>query len=173
MKAKIVKTVNIGDVPGESRRMIDIAKNQLMYLMPDKMSEIVKYSLSSNAEEYFHAIALIENFRQELKDFDGTLQEIHNVMSGYKEYVIGMAQKQNEISQQKMQEEQIVQGVEEDNSEKAAKRAAGDQEIKERIDNFVKQKREQQVDQAAVEQAEYEKRMARTADVEEGFDEEG
>lgn len=127
MKVKITKTIDMANLPGETRRMLDQAKNELMYGLPDQMSSIVRASLSSQGQEFFQTIDLIDQFRQNLAAFDDNLQEIQNVLTGYKNAVMPEPP----------------------------------------------QPTEQEIDQAAAEQAEYEKRMARTADVEEGFDEEG
>lgn len=127
MKVKITKTIDMANLPGETRRMLDQAKNELMYGLPDQMSSIVRASLSSQGQEFFQTIDLIDQFRQNLAAFDDNLQEIQNVLTGYKNAVMPEPP----------------------------------------------QPTEQEIDQAVAEQAEYEKRMARTADVEEGFDEEG
>lgn len=127
MKVKITKTIDMANLPGETRRMLDQAKNELMYGLPDQMSSIVRASLSSQGQEFFQTIDLIDQFRQNLAAFDDNLQEIQNVLTGYKNAVMPEPP----------------------------------------------QPTEQEIDQAAAEQAEYEKRMARTADVEEGLDEEG
>ena len=127
MKVKITKTIDVSSLPGEIRRMLDQAKNELMYGLPDQMSSIIRTSLSSQAPEFFHTIDLLDQFRQNLAAFDENLQEIQNVLTGYKSAVMP------------------------DSPEPT----------------------EEELDQAVLEQAEYEKRMARAADAEEGFDEEG
>jgi hypothetical protein len=127
MKVKITKTIDMANLPGETRRMLDQVKNELMYGLPDQMSSIVRASLSSQGQEFFQTIDLIDQFRQNLAAFDDNLQEIQNVLTGYKNAVMPEPP----------------------------------------------QPTEQEIDQAAAEQAQYEKRMARTADVEEGLDEEG
>ena len=127
MKVKITKTIDMANLPGETRRMLDQAKNELMYGLPDQMSSIVRASLSSQGQEFFQTIDLIDQFRQNLATFDDNLQEIQNVLTGYKNAVMPEPP----------------------------------------------QPTEEEVERAAAEQAEYEKRMARTVDVEEGFDEEG
>ena len=35
MKVKITKTIDAGDIPSESRRMLDSAKNKLLYGLPN------------------------------------------------------------------------------------------------------------------------------------------
>jgi len=88
MRVKITKTVHINDLAGETRRMLDGIKNRVMYSMPDNISEIVKMSLSSSGDEYFRSIELIENFRKELSTLDDSLQEVQNIIQGYKEAVM-------------------------------------------------------------------------------------
>lgn len=127
MKVKITKTIDMANLPGETRRMLDQVKNELMYGLPDQMSSIIRASLSSQGHEFFQTIDLIDQFRQNLATFDDNLQEIQNVLTGYKNAVMPEPP----------------------------------------------QPTEQEIDQAAAEQAQYEKRMARTADAEEGLDEEG
>jgi|TARA_R110000737_G_scaffold348114_1_gene381254 hypothetical protein len=84
MKVKISKTIDINQIPGEVRRMLDQAKNDLLYGLPDQMSQVVRSSLSSDAEEFFTTITMIDAFRQNLAAFDQNLQEIQSVFSGYK-----------------------------------------------------------------------------------------
>ena len=69
----------------KTRRMLDGAKNRIMYGLPDQMAEIVRMSLSSQGEEYFQTIPLIENFRKELEALDESLQETQNIIQGYKD----------------------------------------------------------------------------------------
>ena len=88
MRVKITKTVHVNDVAGETRRMLDGLKNRVMYGMPDQMSEIIRMSLSSQGEEYFQTISLIENFRKELAALDESLQEAQNIIQGYKDAVM-------------------------------------------------------------------------------------
>ena len=84
MKIKITKTVDDNQVPAEIRRMIDQQKNILMYTMPDQMSAIIRASLSTDGAEFFSAIDLLEAFRKELASFDERLNEVQNVLVGYK-----------------------------------------------------------------------------------------
>ena len=88
MKVKISKTIDINQIPGEVRRMLDQAKNDLLYGLPDQMSQVVRSSLSSNGEEFFMTIALVDKFRQNLATFDETLQEINSVLTGYRDAMI-------------------------------------------------------------------------------------
>ena len=88
MRVKITKTVDLSDLAGESRRMLDQAKNKIVYNLPDQMSQIVRVSLSNQAEEFFQAIELIDKFRQQLAAIDENLQEVHNIMQGYKDALL-------------------------------------------------------------------------------------
>ena len=84
MRIKITKTVDMNDLAGETRRVLDQVKNKVMYGLPDQMSQIVRTSLSNQGEEYFHTIDLIDQFRQHLAAIDENLQEVHNIMQGHK-----------------------------------------------------------------------------------------
>ena len=55
MKVKITKTIDDSQIPAEVRRMLDQYKNTLMYTMPDRMSAIVRASLSADGTEFFSA----------------------------------------------------------------------------------------------------------------------
>ena len=85
MKVKITKTIDDNQIPAEVRRMLDQYKNTLMYTMPDQMSAIVRASLSINATEFFSAIEMLDDFRQELASLDENLSEVQNVLSGYRD----------------------------------------------------------------------------------------
>ena len=85
MKVKITKTVDDNQIPAEVRRMVDQNKNILMYTMPDKMSAIVRASLSTDAAEFFSTIQLLDDFRKELASLDESLNEVQNVLVGYKD----------------------------------------------------------------------------------------
>jgi len=85
MRIKITKTVDMNDLAGETRRMLDQVKNKIMYGLPDQMSQIVRTSLSNQGEEYFQTIDLIDQFRQQLAAIDENLQEVHNIMQGHKD----------------------------------------------------------------------------------------
>tara|TARA_R110000851_G_scaffold301038_1_gene457329 strand:- start:253 stop:636 length:384 start_codon:yes stop_codon:yes gene_type:complete len=88
MKVKISKTIDIGQIPTEARRMLDQAKNHLVYGLPESMNQITRNSLSSNGEEFFKAIETIELFRQELAVLDESMQEVQNILKGYKEAIM-------------------------------------------------------------------------------------
>jgi len=106
MKVKITKTVEENQIPAEVRRMLDQYKNILMYTMPDKMSAIVRASLSTDGAEFFSAIPLIGNFRQELASLDENLNEVQNVLVGYKDAL--MPEPPQGQSEQQQDEEWIV-----------------------------------------------------------------
>ena len=84
MKIKITKTIDDNQVPAEVRRMLDQNKNMLLYTLPDKMSAMVRTSLSTDGAEFFSTIELLDSFRQDLASFDENLNELHNVLVGYK-----------------------------------------------------------------------------------------
>ena len=88
MKVKMTKTIDINQIPVEVRRILDQAKNVLVYGLPERMSEVVAHSLSSQGEVFFHTIELIDAVREELASLDETLQEAQNIMGGYKEAVM-------------------------------------------------------------------------------------
>ncbi len=105
MRVKITKTVYANDIPAETRRMLDTAKNRIMYGLPDQMAEIVRMSLSSQGEEYFQTIRLIENFRKELAALDESLQETQNIIQGYKDALMPPAPQHDEEWQENEQAE--------------------------------------------------------------------
>lgn len=85
MKVKITKTVEDNQIPAEIRRMLDQYKNTLMYTMPDQMSAIIRASLSTDASEFFSTIERLDDFRRELASLDESLNEVQNVLTGYKD----------------------------------------------------------------------------------------
>tara|TARA_A100001391_G_scaffold193595_1_gene169070 strand:- start:292 stop:828 length:537 start_codon:yes stop_codon:yes gene_type:complete len=178
MRAKITKTVDIGDIPSESRKMIDQAKNILVYYMPEKMSEIVRHSLSSNAEEYFHAIELIKLFRQHLNGYDENLQEIENIMLGYKEYIYSEADKQKQNEYQEQEVQPAHSNVPDESAiENLKKKQAADQEMRDKIDSFLSEAglgdKIYDEEWLAQEEAETEKRQAQQMGADEVENEEG
>ena len=88
MKVKIAKTIDMNQIPNEVRRMLDQVKNNLSYGLPEKMNKVTMYSLTSSGEEFFQTIDMIDSFRQELAAFDESLQEVQNILVGYKEAVM-------------------------------------------------------------------------------------
>ena len=96
MRVKITKTLHANDIAGETRRMLDGVKNKIIYTMADRMSEITRASLSNDGDEYFRSIQLIESFRNELGTVDESLQEIQNIMQGYKDVLMPSSQVEDE-----------------------------------------------------------------------------
>ena len=84
MKVKIIKTLDIDEVAGEVRRMIDRVKNRVMYSMPDDMAKITRTSLSNDGDEYFLSIELIQQFRSKLQSVSESLEEIETILQGHK-----------------------------------------------------------------------------------------
>jgi hypothetical protein len=84
MKVKITKTIDDNQIPAEVRRMLDQYKNTLMYTLPDQMSSIIRASLSTDGGEFFTVIDLLHKFREELASLDENLNEVQNVLVGYK-----------------------------------------------------------------------------------------
>ena len=85
MKVKVSKTIDMNQIPIEARRMIDQAKNNLVYGLPESMNTVVFNILSSKGEQFFMTIEAIDDFRKELASFDETLQEVQNILVGYKD----------------------------------------------------------------------------------------
>jgi hypothetical protein len=56
--------------------------------MPDKMSAMVRASLSTEGAEFFSTIELLDSFRQDLASFDESLNELQNVLVGYKDILM-------------------------------------------------------------------------------------
>ena len=96
MRIKITKTVDMNDLAGETRRVLDQVKNKVMYGLPDQMSQLVRTSLSNQGEEYFLTIDLIDQFRQQLAAIDENLQEVHNIMQGHKDALMPPEPERNE-----------------------------------------------------------------------------
>lgn len=88
MRVKISKTLSIDEIAGETRRMIDRAKNRVMYSMSDDMSTITRASLSNDGNQYFQAIELIQQFRSKLESLTEDLKEIETIMEGHKNIIM-------------------------------------------------------------------------------------
>jgi len=88
MKVKISKTINLSQLPNEIRSMLQQIKNNLIYGLPEEMNKIVVNSLSSRGEEFFQTVETIDSFRQELAGFDESLQEVQNILVGYKQAIM-------------------------------------------------------------------------------------
>tara|TARA_R100000388_G_scaffold79505_1_gene58163 strand:+ start:211 stop:612 length:402 start_codon:yes stop_codon:yes gene_type:complete len=127
MRVKITKTVHANDIPGETRRMLDGAKNKIMYGMPDQMAEIVRMSLSNQGHEYFQVIELIEVFRKELAALDENLQETQNIIQGYKDAVMPREQTTPEQTSEDEHDEEWLEN-EQAEYEKFMSQVAGSEE---------------------------------------------
>ena len=88
MQVKITKTIDINEIPGETRRMIDKIKNRIVYGLPDVALQIVRANASTKAEEYFQAIEFIDLLRENLKSIDEDLQEVQNIINGHKNAIM-------------------------------------------------------------------------------------
>ena len=168
MKVKISKTINAGDIPSETRKMLDGAKNNLLYSLPSIMSEAVRFSLSGEGREFFHTIELIKSLREELHTFDEQLGEIVNIIQGYKDFLENMAEKQKPDST----EEQPS-----DDEDRHRQKMQENEKLSEEIEDYVNdRKSELEVSMQQWqhdEEAEYEKLMAQVSDADEVEDEEG
>jgi len=105
MKVKIAKTIDMNQIPNEVRRMLDQIKNNLSYGLPEGMNRVTMYSLSSRGEEFFQAVEAIDSFRQDLAAFDESLQEVQNILTGYKEAVMPKAEEEEYDEEWLAQEE--------------------------------------------------------------------
>tara|TARA_R100001079_G_C4327361_1_gene101632 strand:- start:121 stop:531 length:411 start_codon:yes stop_codon:yes gene_type:complete len=88
MKVKITKTIDVNNLPVEVRRMLDQAKNNLVYGLPESINQVLMHCYSSEGQVFFQAIDLIDSLRQDLAHLDESLQEAQNILSGYKKAVM-------------------------------------------------------------------------------------
>ena len=88
MKVKVSRTIDMSQIPTEARRMLDQAKNNLVYGLPERMNQAIMLSLSSQGEIFFQSIGSIDSLRQDLAHLDESLQEVQNILKGYKEAVM-------------------------------------------------------------------------------------
>lgn len=164
MKVKITKTIDAGDVPAECRKMIDLAKNTLVYSLPNVMSEVLRFSLSSSGQEFFHTLTLIESLREDLASLDGQLEEVRDIMQTYREYLTKVAQEDEARVKEKEQSDMV---------NRAEEKQRNDEKIRNEIEAYVEKRRteleemesaDQQYSEEWLyrEQAEYEKRMAQS-----------
>tara|TARA_A100001515_G_scaffold1908_1_gene1870 strand:+ start:777 stop:1205 length:429 start_codon:yes stop_codon:yes gene_type:complete len=109
MKVKITKTVDVNHLPIEVRKMLDQAKNNLVFGLSDSMNQIVMRSLSSQGEVFFQAIDFIDSFRQDLAALDESMQEIQNILSGYKKAVMPEPELENIIENEDKPTDEWVQ----------------------------------------------------------------
>ena len=158
MKVKITKTIDIGDIPAESRKMLDLTKNSILYSLPNVISEVIRHSLSSDGQEYFHSISLIESLREDLRGIDNQLGEVQEIMQGYKDYLVKVADENQKSADEKRNE-----------------RMERDSEIREEIKTYVEDNRVDidEVDWLHREQAETERKEKIALEVGEVEDEEG
>jgi polyribonucleotide nucleotidyltransferase len=85
MKVKITKTIDVNHLPMEVRKMLDQAKNNLVYGLPEGINQVLMHCYSSEGQVFFQAIDLIDSLRQDLAELDESLQEAQNILSWYKE----------------------------------------------------------------------------------------
>ena len=105
MQVKITKTIDINEIPGETRRMIDKIKNRIVYGLPDVARQIVRANASTQAEEYFQAIEFIDVLRDSLKSIDEDLQEVQNIITGHKNAI--MPKEEVEVSPPTQEEPEV------------------------------------------------------------------
>ena len=106
MKVKITKTINIHQIPTEARKMLDQAKSNLLHRLPEGMNQIIMHSLSSEGEVFFKTIDIIDSFRQELAGFDQSLQEVENILIGYKDAVMPKQEEESVFDQEWLENEE-------------------------------------------------------------------
>jgi hypothetical protein len=106
MKVKIAKTVDMNQIPNEVRRMLDQIKNNLSYGLPEGMNRVTMYSLSSKGEEFFQTIEMIDSLREQLSGFDESLQEVQNILAGYKEAVMPPSPEEEEYDEEWLAQEE-------------------------------------------------------------------
>jgi hypothetical protein len=169
MNIKITKTINLNDVPSEIRSMISSAKSELDAGLQEQMLQIVRHSLHNTAEEFFGTIDQVEQLRERLTQFDETLQEISNIMLGYKDIIIPNKKEQqretlgSDIEQTAPASEEQFGDLDDEYMEKVRDLYSKNQE-------FLKSNGYEVSENEA---AEHEKRASREDRAEEGFDEEG
>jgi len=169
MNIKITKTISLGDVPAEIRSMIANAKGEMDKGLQDHMSEIVRSSLSNTAEEFFSTITELEQFRERLAKFDEVLQEVSNVLLGYKDIVTpdrnaeqgSAVDTKSEATPSATQAQ--FEDLDDDYMEKVRDLYSKNQEFL-KSNGYATDENEE---------AEHEKHMSRTDRADEGFDEEG
>jgi|TARA_R110000824_G_scaffold320591_1_gene507559 hypothetical protein len=173
MKVKITKTIDAGDIPSESRRMLDSAKNKLLYGLPNVMSEVVRFSLSNDGQEFFHTIELIKTLVEELATLSEQLVEVQNTIQGYKDFLEKVAEEQESEHAVKQRSD-----VENRNQQKMQE----NEKLREEIESYVSDRQaelEASIQQGQCdeeprnEEAEYEKHLAQIPDEGEVEDEEG
>jgi uncharacterized membrane protein YccC len=106
MKVKITKTTEVSRLATEIRTMVHQAKNELIFSLPEKLNEVIRLTLSSRGEEFFAAIDMIESFRQDLASYDGTMQEIQNILAGYKSAMEPPSQQEEQQDEEWLRQEE-------------------------------------------------------------------
>ena len=134
MQVKITKTIDINEIPGETRRMIDKIKNRIVYGLPDVALQIVRANASTQAEEYFQAIEFIDLLRENLKSIDEDLQEVQNIINGHKSAI--MPKEEAEDSPPEQQEEPETQEEEQVTQEWLDNREAEYEKLMSQIDGI-------------------------------------
>tara|TARA_R100000234_G_C4997117_1_gene178489 strand:- start:1263 stop:1634 length:372 start_codon:yes stop_codon:yes gene_type:complete len=84
MRVKITRTTDVSRLAGEIRRMMYMANSALCDDLPHYFGEAIRSSLSNEGQEFFSTIENIDEFRKRLADYDESLQEIQNILTGYK-----------------------------------------------------------------------------------------
>ena len=110
MKIKFTKTIPLDDLPGETRRIIDVIKNKIVYALADRASQVARSSLSTDGQEYFSTIRLIDLLRQDLASIDSELQEVNNILIGHRDAL--MPPKNKEDSDVEEENQAHVEDVE-------------------------------------------------------------
>jgi hypothetical protein len=106
MKVKITKTIDIHQIPNEARKMLDQAKSNLLHRLPESMNQVIMHSLSSEGEVFFKTIEIIDSFRQELAALDQSLQEVENILVGYKDAVMPKQEEESIFDQEWLENEE-------------------------------------------------------------------
>ena len=88
MRVKIKRTIDLSDLPREIRRMVAEANISLTNDLPDQYRDITRATLSNDGAEFFSSIESIDEFRKSLAAYDESLQELQNILTGYKNAVM-------------------------------------------------------------------------------------
>tara|TARA_Y100000114_G_C11481534_1_gene195605 strand:+ start:89 stop:460 length:372 start_codon:yes stop_codon:yes gene_type:complete len=84
MRVKITRTIDLADLAREIRRMVAQAGVNLSNDLPEQFTDIVRTTSSNDGAEFFSSIENIDEFRKSLSAYDETLQELQNILTGYK-----------------------------------------------------------------------------------------
>ena len=88
MKVKITKTIDLHQIPDESRRRLYNKNSGVIYYLHESINQVAMRYFSSRGEEFFQTFELIDSFRKHLAALDESAQEIQNIISGYKKAVM-------------------------------------------------------------------------------------